>query len=79
METVGCLETSARNYHHVLRNIPEECSFLILRVGSLKSDKRILLPNKWGLLFFLKVTTFIPGYAKTQCRELLTTLKTSNV
>ena len=26
----SCTETSARNYHHTLRNIPEECRYFLL-------------------------------------------------
>jgi hypothetical protein len=34
---LGCPETSVRNYHYLLRNIPEEHSPHLLRSGSLKS------------------------------------------
>jgi len=34
MGTTGCPETSVRNYHHLLRNNPEERSFHLLRCGS---------------------------------------------
>jgi hypothetical protein len=72
MEPVECPETSTRNYHHALRNDPEERSSYLLLGGSLKWGKRVLVPYKWSL-------HFIPGYSKTQRRELLTTLKISNV
>jgi hypothetical protein len=34
---ISCTETSVRNYHYVLRNSSEECSFHLLDGGSLKS------------------------------------------
>jgi len=34
---IGCPETSVRNYHHSLRNNPEERISQLLRGGSLKS------------------------------------------
>ena len=34
--TIGCLETSVRNYQYLLRNSPEERSSRLLRGGSLK-------------------------------------------
>jgi hypothetical protein len=34
---IGCPETSARNYHHSLRNSPEERSSHLLRSVSLES------------------------------------------
>jgi hypothetical protein len=37
MELIFCPETSIRNYHHSLRNNPEERSFHPLRGRSLKS------------------------------------------
>jgi len=30
MEPIGCPKTSARNYHYLLCNNPEECSFHLL-------------------------------------------------
>jgi hypothetical protein len=35
--TIGCLETSVRNYHYSLRNSSEELISHLLRGGSLKS------------------------------------------
>jgi hypothetical protein len=37
LESIVCSETSASNYHYMLRNNPEERSFYLLRGGSLKS------------------------------------------
>ena len=37
MEQIGCSETSGRNYHSALRNIPEERKSHLYRGGSLKS------------------------------------------
>ena len=37
MEPIGCLETSVRNYHYILRNFPEECRSHLLHGRSLKS------------------------------------------
>ena len=42
MGPIVCPETSVRNYHHWLRNDPEERSSELLRGGSLKS--RVLKP-----------------------------------
>jgi len=39
MGPLGCLETSTNNYHYTLHNIPEERSFSLLRVASLKPRK----------------------------------------
>jgi hypothetical protein len=36
MGPIGCPETSVRNYHYPLRNNPEECSYHLLRGGTLK-------------------------------------------
>ena len=36
---IGCPETSVRNYHHSLRNNPEESSSQLFRGGRLKSCK----------------------------------------
>ena len=52
MEPVGCPETSARTYHRALRNNPEQRNSHLLRGGSLKSRKIILLPYKCGPIFF---------------------------
>jgi hypothetical protein len=38
MRTIGCPETSVRNYHYSLRNSPEESSSHLIRGGSLKSQ-----------------------------------------
>jgi len=35
--TLGCLDTSVRNYRYLLRNYPEGRGFHLLRGGSLKS------------------------------------------
>ena len=37
---IGCPETSLRNRHSTLRNIPKDCRFHSRSSGSLKSDKR---------------------------------------
>ena len=37
MGSIGCPETSVRNYHHSLRNIPEQRTPRLFRGGSLKS------------------------------------------
>jgi len=37
MGPIGCTETSVRNYHNSLRNMPEELRFHFLCDGSLKS------------------------------------------
>jgi hypothetical protein len=41
MGSIGCPETSARNYHYTLRNIPEERSSRLLRGRRLKSIRLI--------------------------------------
>jgi hypothetical protein len=41
MGLICCPETSVRNYHHSLRNNPEESSYHQFRVGSLKLRLRI--------------------------------------
>jgi len=42
MGPIGCPETSVRNRHYWLRNIPEERSSFLLRGGSLKSRRSIV-------------------------------------
>ena len=49
MGSIGCPETSVRNYHYSLRNDPEERSFHLLRGGSLTSP--IMIPT--AILKFL--------------------------
>jgi hypothetical protein len=46
MELIGCPETSARNYHYMLRNNPEECSSHLVRGGGQKSQKLHLFPQE---------------------------------
>ena len=69
---VGCPETSVRNYHYMLHDIPEVCSshLLVLRGGSLKSHV-----HETGVLRYdtseLKLRSFIlydfpyAGYLKS--------------
>jgi len=38
LESIGCPETSVRNYHYSLRNNPEDRSSNPIRGGSLKSQ-----------------------------------------
>jgi hypothetical protein len=38
-DPIGCIETSVRNYHYTLHNVPEEHRSRLLRGGSLKSHK----------------------------------------
>jgi hypothetical protein len=38
MGMMGCPETSVMNYHHTLRNSPEERSYHPIRGGSVKSN-----------------------------------------
>jgi hypothetical protein len=45
MGTIDCPETSVRNHHYSLRNVPEEPSSHLLRGGSLKS--RIEIDVEW--------------------------------
>jgi hypothetical protein len=55
MGTLGCLETSLRNYHYTLRNDPEECrSQLGVIVGS-----EIGTANGVGMQGEFKVHTLI--------------------
>jgi hypothetical protein len=44
MEPTGCPETSVRNYHYSLCDNPEEESSHLLRGGSLKSRRKLILP-----------------------------------
>ena len=41
MEPIGCPKTPVINYHYSPRNNPEECSFQLLRGGSLKSRLQV--------------------------------------
>jgi hypothetical protein len=50
MELIGCLTTSVRNYHYVLRSNLEERSSLLIRGGSPKS--RNVLYGSNILIFF---------------------------
>jgi hypothetical protein len=43
MGTIDCPETSAKNYHYLLRNNPEERGSQLLLSGSLKSRNFIVL------------------------------------
>jgi hypothetical protein len=43
MEPIGCPETSVRNYHYSLSNGPEERNSQLLRGGSLKSRKFLVV------------------------------------
>ena len=51
MGSIGCPETSVRNYHHSQRNSPEELSSCLLRSVSLKS--RMITYFLKGAKFFL--------------------------
>ena len=55
---LGCPETSVKNYHCTLRNIPEERTSYILRGGSLKS--RILPTYLPTYIRITYVCTYLP-------------------
>jgi hypothetical protein len=43
MGPIGCPEVPVRNYHYSLGNNPEECSYHLLRGGSLRSRRAVLV------------------------------------
>ena len=50
MGTIGCPETSLKNYHYTLRNSPEERSSYLFRGGSLKTGTAVSFYNTfWGI------------------------------
>jgi len=51
LEPIFSPEMSVRNYHYLLRNNPELCSYHLLRGGSLKS--RMTLTSSMKVLNFL--------------------------
>ena len=63
MGSIGCPETSVRNYHYSLRNNPEERSSQLLRGGSLKSRICILTHTSFCALNFM-LTTSRPNFAE---------------
>ena len=48
---IVCTETSGKNYHYTLRNIPEERGSHLLWGGSLKSVIEFALNWFWGLIY----------------------------
>jgi hypothetical protein len=62
MGSIGYPETSARNYHYMLRNIPEERSSRLLRGGRLKSIRLIFQ----SLLVFRASFWVLPQVKKRQ-------------
>ena len=62
MGPISCIETSVRNCHFSLRNIPEEGRFQVLRGGSLKS-REVYVGNYVGLtpLHFYKINLLKPS------------------
>jgi hypothetical protein len=73
MGRLGCPETSARNYHYTLRNIPGERRFNLYRYGSLKSRDSLYFgldgPGfkfRQGKKDFLLSTTSKPALGLTQ-------------
>ena len=53
MGPLDCPETSVRNYHSTLRNIPEECRSHLHRGGSLKSRIVLHVLGMENLIFAL--------------------------
>jgi hypothetical protein len=57
MGKIGCPETSVRNYHYTLRNIPEERRSQVFCGGSLKSST-----YNFGLLAIYKYSLEISNF-----------------
>ena len=74
MGPIGCIETSVSNYHHTLRNIPEEH---LLRGGSLKSHIVLILTPCVGTRLISRLTlqrrhtcVCVPKRRLSQCLSL---------